>query len=115
MYPIVYWHEDEHDDKIKFHLSVHPPELLLDVQDHADHHDHLCEHDHEEDHFVGDRDYTLQSKSFRIQITKEQFFFYKFFGHESQVLKYKPTEIPLKFPGHYIAKNLANRAPPYSC
>ena len=112
VYSVVHWHAHEDHDQIELRLSVHPPEFPLDDHGHEDHQNDSSEHEPNDHHFVGDWDYTYSSNTISYKLAEKPFFICEFFDHESQVLKRKPQEFPLKLPRHYLPKILPNRAPP---
>ena len=111
VYPIVHWHPDEHQDDMELRLSVHPPDFPVDDHNHQ----HPDEHEHDDSHFVGNWDYTIQSNTFDLNLAEKHFVKYESFTYESQVLNRKPQDIPLKLPRHFLSKFLLNRAPPNTC
>jgi hypothetical protein len=108
----VHWHAQEHHDKIELHLSVHPPEFPIDNHDHDGQQDHKSEHEHEDTHFVGDWDYTFQTKTFSFKIAVQPLDNIDILNNEPKVLSRKPQDIPLKFTQHYLQVGIPNRAPP---
>lgn len=112
VWSIVHWHADEHHGEMEIRLSVHPPELPIDDHNNEDHHDKTEEHGHKNTHFIGDWDYTFQSKTLSFKLAEPLLVNINNFKSKSQVLNCAPQEIPLKCFRKYLHAAIPNRAPP---
>jgi hypothetical protein len=113
VYSVVHWHSDDHRDGIQLEVSIHPPELPVD-DFHNDPGHHTGEDNHDDNHFVGTKDYTFTSTIFPVKIESLSYIIQKNTEQESQVLNRKPRDIPPKLPRENLQEILPNRAPPVS-
>ena len=110
VYPVVHWHAHEHQDEIELHICTHPPDLLTNENE-ADH-DHLCTHEHEDTHFNGDWDYTIQKRTSSLKLAKQLLVSTNILSDPPKVYRQTTQEIEPKLPHDYLQVTFPDRAPP---
>jgi len=118
VYPYVHWHGHEHGDKLDIHLSIHFPEISIEIHENehqeesSDDHNHPPHHQHNVKHSNGDWDYTIPNVTYNFKITPYFLITRDITAYKPQFFKNNQQAFPLKLPLYFFSSSYSHRAPP---